>query len=175
MNTKFVGAIIIAFLLGAAVPVTYLWVAKPEAEQATEDRQLWTCGMHPHVLEHEPGNCPICGMKLTPVNAETEAQPPIEIEGAEAQTAGAAPAVRVSQGFLQNFAVRTVAADRGSIPVEIQTVGQLGYDERRIVSVNTKYGGWIEKARVNYVGENVKAGDLLFEVYSPELVTTQKE
>ncbi|MCP5116030.1 MAG: efflux RND transporter periplasmic adaptor subunit, partial [bacterium] len=91
------------------------------------------------------------------------------------ESGGAKPGVRVSQAFLQNFAVRTVAVEKGPIPFEVRTVGQLGYDEGRFVSVNTKYAGWIEKARVNYVGEQVKKGDLLFEVYSPELVTTEKE
>ncbi len=43
------------------------------AAQETEGDQLWTCGMHPNVIRDEPGNCPICGMKLTPLKGSTQA------------------------------------------------------------------------------------------------------
>ncbi len=46
---------------------------KPETEQSSESEQLWTCGMHPQVIQNEPGNCPICGMKLTPLRTEQQA------------------------------------------------------------------------------------------------------
>ena len=47
---------------------------------------------------------------------------------------------------------------------------------RSVISwVNTKFAGWIEKVHVNYVGQTVRQGEPLFEIYSPELVTTQEE
>lgn len=175
----------LAFLLGAALPALLLWnpgrwqwadrfvtrlhrpAAPVEKQQA---KQLWTCGMHPQVIQEEPGNCPICGLKLVPVREPT------------ASTAGSAlPAhedkagIRVDPNFLQNFSVRTAVVETGAIPLEIRSVGILAYNEKNIVSVNTKFEGWIEKARVNYVGETVRGGQVLFEVYSPQLVTTQQE
>jgi RND family efflux transporter MFP subunit len=54
-------------------------------------------------------------------------------------------------------------------------VGYLDYDQERMVTVTTKYKGWVEKVHVNYVGEPVKKGQPLFEVYSPELVQTEQE
>ncbi len=41
------------------------------SQEQTESGQLWTCGMHPNVIQDEPGNCPICGMKLTPLKSST--------------------------------------------------------------------------------------------------------
>ena len=123
---------------------------------------LYTCSMHPQVLQHEPGDCPICKMDLVPV--ETEAPGPAATQG-----------VRVSPGFLQSFGVRTTRVERGSLPVAIRTVGVLAHNERNVFSVNTKYSGWIERASVNNVGEQVTAGEMLFEIYSPDLVTTQQE
>ena len=114
------------------------------------------------VLQHEPGDCPICRMDLVPV--QTDAPGP-----------GASPGVRVNQGFLQSFGVRTTRVERGALPVAIRTVGALAHNERNVFSVNTKFGGWIERARVNNVGERVTAGEVLFEIYSPDLVTTQHE
>ena len=131
--------------------------AVPAAVPAGGD--LYTCSMHPDVLRHEPGDCPICRMALVPVGAGE----------------AAAPGVHVSSGFLQSFGVRTAPVERGSLPVAIRTVGALAHNERNVFSVNTKFSGWIERARVNNVGEQVAAGELLFEIYSPDLVTTQHE
>ena len=64
---------------------------------------------------------------------------------------------------------------RGALPISIRTVGVLAHNEEKVVSVNTKFDGWIEKAQVNNVGESVEKGDALFDIYSPQLVTTQRE
>ena len=119
----------------------------------------WRAPMDPNYTSDRPGKSPM-GMDLVPV---------YEDEGlADGQ-------VRVSPSFLQNFAVRTADVQRGSLPVFIRTVGILAHNEERVVSVQTKYAGWIEEASVNNVGETVERGDVLFEIYSPELVTTQRE
>ena len=133
----------------------------------------YTCSMHPQVVQEGPGDCPICGMALTPLETDPAA-------GAGGSGGGAAglPArrsVRVDPGFLQRFGVRTTPAERGSLPIGIRTVGYLAHNEENLFAVNTKFSGWIEKARFNTVGERVTAGEVLFEIYSPELVTTQQE
>ncbi len=170
----------------------------PEASAAPAragEPAVYMCGMHPEVVRGEPGDCPICGMRLV-ARAPGQARLP-ESLAASAPAGDAAghpvpgppagdgtpaadpmPAddgVQVSKRFLQNFAVRSVAARRGALPVSIRTVGVLAHNEERLVSVNTKFEGWIERARVNNVGESVERGDALFEVYSPELLTTQRE
>jgi Cu(I)/Ag(I) efflux system membrane fusion protein/cobalt-zinc-cadmium efflux system membrane fusion protein len=71
--------------------------------------------------------------------------------------------------------VVTQTVGRGDISHEIRTVGYLEYDQERMVSVTTKYPGFIEKAYVNVVGEPVRKGQPLFEIYSPDLVQTEKE
>lgn len=131
-----------------------------------ETTTLYTCGMHPQVLRHEPGQCPICSMELVPKRRDA-----VEALGLAAD----APGVRVPRTFLQNFAVRTAVVERGPLPVSIRTVGALAHNEESLVSVNTKFGGWIEKAHVNNIGESVVEGDVLFDIYSPELVATQRE
>ena len=129
--------------------------------------QLYTCSMHPHVLQHEPGSCPLCSMALVPLEAPAP--------GRATADPGGDPGVHVNPGFLQAFGVRTARVERGRLQVDIRTVGILAHNERNIHSVNTKFSGWIERARVANVGERVAAGELLFDIYSPELVTTQHE
>jgi len=140
-------------------------VANPAAQQPVEqEREIlyWRAPMDPNYTSDKPGKSPM-GMDLIPVYAE------------EAAPAGGAGTVRVDPSFLQNFAVRTAVVERGSIPIEVRTVGILSHDEEEVHAVNTKYDGWIEKSHHNTIGEHIHQGAPLFEVYSPALVTTQKE
>jgi Cu(I)/Ag(I) efflux system membrane fusion protein/cobalt-zinc-cadmium efflux system membrane fusion protein len=214
-------AVVLAFLAGAALPTALIWnpghwkwaevltaglQGNSAVKNESEGTQLWTCGMHPQVIQEEPGLCPICNMNLVPLREEpaptASGKPkekkikywvapmdpnyisdkpgkspmgmdlvPVYEEEEETKVTG----VHVDPNFIQNFAVRTTEAQKGSIPIVVRTIGTLDYNQKNIVSVNTKFEGWIEKANVNYIGESVKRGDVLFEIYSPPLVTTQKE
>jgi len=136
---------------------------RPEQDASGERRILyWRAPMDPNYRSDQPGKSPM-GMDLIPVYAN----------GAEEGPSGSA--VRVSQQFLQNFSVRTTAVERRDLRRSIRTVGILAHNDEKVVSVNTKFEGWIERAAVNNVGESVQQGDVLFEIYSPELVTTQQE
>ncbi len=57
----------------------------------------------------------------------------------------------------------------------IRTVGRVDYDEKRIVTVSPKIGGWIEDLYVDFTGRYVRQGEPLLTIYSPELVSTQEE
>ncbi len=176
---------LLAFLAGAALPSILIWnpghwkwaeeiVTRLHSHAAgtgeTEETQLWTCGMHPQVIQDEPGTCPICGMNLTPVKGSPT---PSAADSSDEESSN--PGVHVDPNFIQNFSVRTAVVEKGSIPIVIRTIGTLDYNQKNIVSVNTKFEGWIEKANVNYLGESVRRGQVLFEIYSPQLVTTQQE
>ncbi len=91
------------------------------------------------------------------------------------RAAGAGTTVEIDPTVVQNMNVRTAAAERRDLRHDIRTVGYLEYDQERMVTVTTKYSGWIETVYVNYVGEPVRRGQPLFEIYSPELVQTQQE
>jgi RND family efflux transporter MFP subunit len=175
-------------------------------------KQLWTCGMHPQIIEEKPGQCPICGMNLVPLRAE--ASPPRSGAGGEAtgkrevlfyrnpmdptitspvpakdemgmdyvpvyadevSGAGAGATVTIDPAVVQNMNVVTRVVERGDLSLGIRTVGYLEYDQQKMVTVTTKYPGWIEKVYVNYVGEPVEVGQPLFEIYSPELVQTEED
>ncbi|HSL18633.1 MAG TPA: efflux RND transporter periplasmic adaptor subunit [Methylomirabilota bacterium] len=142
----------------------------PDAAAIDHDAaELWTCPMHPGILEPEPGQSPICGMDLVPTRTEAD-EPPTAAAGARQ---GAT--VRIDPTVVQNMNVTTETVTRGDIRRSIRTVGSLDYDQDRMVTVTTKFPGFVEKVHVNYLGQPVSAGDPLFEVYSPELVQTQQE
>jgi Cu(I)/Ag(I) efflux system membrane fusion protein/cobalt-zinc-cadmium efflux system membrane fusion protein len=140
--------------------------ADPVAEHgAVHGDILWTCPMHPTVVESEPGTCPICGMDLVPADTGTE-------------RAGGDPSgrvVTVSPAVQQRMNVRVEPVVRRDLAHTIRTVGSLGYDQERMVSVTTRYQGFVERVLVDAVGERVRKDQPLFEVYAPQLVQTQQE
>ena len=137
--------------------------SQPSASTPQGERKVkyWQAPMDPTFIADQPGKSPM-GMDLIPVYEDEAEEVP-------------AGTVRIDPVFVQNMGVQSVEVQRADIPFTIRTFGTLTYDEGQIYGVNTKYEGWIEKAYVNYVGEEVKKGDALFEIYSPQLVTTQKE
>jgi Cu(I)/Ag(I) efflux system membrane fusion protein/cobalt-zinc-cadmium efflux system membrane fusion protein len=170
-----------------------------------QNGQLWTCGMHPQIVQSEPGTCPICQMRLVPLRAGngapagerevllyrnpmdpsiTSPVPAKDSMGMDyvpvyaeelAGGSGQAATVRIDPAVVQNMNVVTRRVDRGDLVREIRTVGYLEYDQQRMVTVTTKFSGFIETVYVNYVGEPVRKGQPLFEIYSPELVQTEQE
>lgn len=85
------------------------------------------------------------------------------------------PAIELPPEKRQLIGVRTAEVAQRSLTRTIRTVGRIEYDERRLATVNTKFEGWIEKLYVDYTGRYVKKGELMAEIYSPELLATQQE
>jgi Cu(I)/Ag(I) efflux system membrane fusion protein/cobalt-zinc-cadmium efflux system membrane fusion protein len=83
--------------------------------------------------------------------------------------------IRIDPVQVQNIGVVSTPAEITDIARYSRTVGILDFNADNITWINTKFEGWIEKVHVNYVGQEVKRGQELFEIYSPELVTTQEE
>ncbi|NIU95520.1 MAG: efflux RND transporter periplasmic adaptor subunit [Nitrospinaceae bacterium] len=83
--------------------------------------------------------------------------------------------IKISPTVTQNIGIKTQKVARRTLRHEIRTVGRLTYDERKVHHVHTKTGGWIEKLHVDFTGQEVKKNDLLMEIYSPDLVSTQEE
>ncbi len=132
---------------------------------------LHTCPMHPQILQEEPGSCPICGMDLVPVEDEGAVAPAGNAVAGRRQGAE----VRIDPTVVQNMNVTTATVRRHDLERRIRTIGSLEYDLDHMVTVTTKYPGFIENVQVNYLGQPVRRGDVLFEVYAPELVQTQQE
>ncbi len=131
-----------------------------------ENHTIWTCSMHPQIRMDEPGQCPICGMDLIPLeNAQSE-------EGEEEVSPGelvmTASAVKLAE--IQTSQVTEEIPERTSF-----LLGRVTADERRIASLTARYGGRIEKLYVNYTGQRIRAGERMVSIYSPGLVAAQQE
>ncbi len=137
------------------------------SEEITEDHtheagEVWTCSMHPQIREDGPGQCPICGMDLIPVSTT------------KAGAVGEGQ-IQMTQTAMQIANVQTVTVQAAEPTKEIYLPGRVEADERNVGEITARFAGRIEKLYVNFTGQEVKRGQALASVYSPELVTAQKE
>ena len=131
-------------------------------------KQLYTCGMHPNVINEGPGTCPICGMDLTPMKKKTGG-------GSGGGKADPEGTVTVDPVMVQNMGVRIAKIKRGTLSRKVRTIGEVVVAEGLVSVVNLKYSGWIERLYVDQTGVKVRRGQALFSVYSPQLVAAQEE
>ncbi len=164
--------------------------------------QLYTCGMHPQIIKKEPGNCPICGMTLTPIRSPNDGKAALpggrklkfyqssmnpgemsEKPGKDSMGMDLIPvfeeegdsgrAIPIDAVTVQRMNLKTAVVTRGPVIREFRTVGTVAYNESGLRDITTKYEGWIEKMLVNANWSAVKAGDPLFEIYSPDLYNAE--
>ena len=203
-QTVLVATLLLAAASGAVLILTGCDKGQGSAAGAKEE-QLYTCGMHPQVLEHQPGNCPICGMKLTPVRKQATTKAPSgerkvkyykstmtpgEVSPVPAKdsmgmdmvpvyeeeaAAAESSAITIDPVTMQNMDLRTGVVTRGPLRRAVRTVGVVDFDETALTDVTTKFKGWVEKLYVDSTGQQVHRGDPLFEIYSPELYSAQVE
>ncbi len=137
---------------GILVERLYLSAAEP-ADAEGDEILYWVAPMDPNFRQPGPGKSPM-GMDLVPV-----------YEGQE--PSGDPAELRLSPVEINAIGVRTAVARVAEISRRIETVGFVGYDEHLTSHVHTRVDGWIEKLNVRAVGDPVRKGDILFEMFSP--------
>lgn len=133
-----------------------------EAHTDAEGNIVYTCSMHPDVRKNEPGNCPICGMELIPVGDSG-----MEEESRYTLT--------MTEEAIKLAEIQTTTVAEQTAVKEIRLPGKITVDERRLGSLPAHFPGRIEQLYVNFTGEYVEEGQKVASVYSPELVSAQKE
>ena len=150
-----------------------------EISSLDKEQTLYSCGMHPNIIEDEPGTCPICGMNLTPIRNGKDAadkkgkdkevlywrapMDPNEIYDAPGKSkmgmelipvynyeAGEQGVVSVDGSTIQNMNIKIEQVKERSIASTIITNGILKVDERKEFSIHSKFNGRIEKLYINY-------------------------
>jgi len=197
--------LIIGVVIGAG-GYSILWNGgSSTAESQDEEKTLYSCGMHPNIIEEEPGTCPICGMNLTPIrstkstsskkesserkilywrapmnpnevyDAPGKSQMGMDLVPVYEDEGGASGVVTVDGSVLQSMNVKMDFVKARKLTPTIYTNGTLKTDETREFNVTTKIGGWVEKLYVNYTGQKVRKGQKLADIYSPEFFAAQQE
>lgn len=132
------------------------------SEAGDAENTVWTCSMHPHIKMDKPGDCPICGMDLIPL-------------GQSGSTSYDPAAVHLSKEAAMLANVMTTVVTSQKPEKEIRLYGRVKVDERLLQNQVAHVPGRIERLNVNFTGETVKRGQVLAEIYSPELITAQQE
>ncbi|MDE0982748.1 MAG: efflux RND transporter periplasmic adaptor subunit [Gammaproteobacteria bacterium] len=115
----------------------------------------WVAPMDPNYRRDEPGLSPM-GMPLIPVYESGDT-------------------ITVASSIQQNLGVRTTLVIREDFSPIINAVGSIGWDESSIQMLHTRAEGWLEAFNLASVGDTVKAGDILYELFAPNLVSVQRE
>jgi Cu(I)/Ag(I) efflux system membrane fusion protein/cobalt-zinc-cadmium efflux system membrane fusion protein len=140
----------------------YVEMAKPGAPVGKEKKiKYWVSPMDPGYVSDKPGKAP-CGMDLIPVY-ETEGE------------AAAEGTIAVDPATLQSMGVRTAKAEVRPLTRTIRAVGIVNYDEKKLAVVTTKVNGWVDRLYAKATGEPLRKGQPLISIYSPELVSAQRE
>ena len=153
--TLIIGVLLGAFLFGGN---------SKEEEQKTEvssKAEVWTCSMHPQIRQPEPGDCPICGMDLIPLESDNDAADP--------------DAISMSESAMIIAGISTYKVGNSDGIKEVTLNGKIEVNEKTVYSQSSHIPGRIEKIQVSFVGEYVKKGQTVAYVYSPELASTQQE
>lgn len=123
----------------------------------------YTCPMHPEVVQSTPGFCPICHMDLVKISASSQ------------QAALTTPAVHVDAGMQRQMGVTVATVAESAMHKDITAYATIAPDESSAVSVNPKVEGWIRAFHIQGPGQQVRKGQVLYELYSPELQQRQRE
>lgn len=119
----------------------------------------WVAPMDPNYRRDKPGKSPM-GMDLVPVYEEPDKT---------------ADTITISPAVENNLGVRTEPVRVGPLWRRIEATAYVGLDETLISNISTRTEGWVSRLYINAEGERVRKNDLLFELYSPEIVNAQKE
>ncbi len=140
---------------------------KKKAETAVVKKDVYyTCSMHPQVHEDHPGNCPICGMKLIPVTKKSMSTG----MGTDKSTQVHLSAEQI---LLGNIKADTIG--NGNFGDQLVLTGTLNFNQDKLSSVNARLEGRIDKLYFKNIGDYVRKGDKLYDLYSEQLNNAKQE
>jgi membrane fusion protein, copper/silver efflux system len=126
--------------------------------------EQYTCPMHPQIVKDKAGTCPICGMDLVPSSSSHQTNIDSSI-------------TRLLKSTNQQVvsSIPTIRAESGTKIFSMPAQGIITYDTRREVNISSRVSGRIERLYIKYNFQPVRKGQLIMEIYSPDLAAAQRE
>lgn len=169
-NILYLGIAVIIGLLGGYLifgnnsDSTNQKVLENHDHSGAPENQMWTCSMHPQVMQTEPGDCPICGMDLIPIETGTKTL--------------AANQIKMTENAMALANIETIIVGNlieGNKDGIISLSGKIAINEENNAIQASYFDGRLEKLNVSFEGQEVQRGQLLATIYSPNLVAAQQE
>jgi RND family efflux transporter MFP subunit len=205
MRTRTIVVVMMSLAVGLAA--LYMGCGKEGRENASVKATQYHCPMHPSIISDKPGNCPVCGMKLVPMDKgdqpaqaaktrtmyrstmnpnEISDKPgkdsmgmemvPYEVtEGGPASTIPGLAVVSITPQSRQVMGLELGTVEKRVLSREVRTSARIDADETRLHHVTLKVDGWVGELFASFTGQDVKKGDPLLTIYSPDLVSAQRE
>lgn len=154
--------LILGIIIGA-----FLFSSEGQTENAHNhsreqvQNEVWTCSMHPQIRQEEKGNCPICGMELIPASQMEDTVDP--------------DAIRMSKTARRLAQVETMMIGDQTFKSSFNFSGRLEINQDNTQSITANFKSRIEKLYINEEGEQVRKGQVLAELYSPEIQVLKEE
>lgn len=148
------------YIISILVSIIVVSSCKNTIKEPIDSDTYYTCSMDPQVVEYKPGKCPICKMDLTPVKKRKgENQDELELSEQQIQ--------------LGNIQVDTIR--NGTISDQLILTALLNFDQSKLYAVSSRVMGRVEKLYFKNLGEYVKKGTPLYEIYSEDLNNAKQE
>lgn len=173
--------IVISIIIGYAYYSVILMAEKPNHDHITTSSNYkeyyYTCPMHPTVKSDKPGNCPICNMKLVkkiiakPLAEHLEHSTNTKKEVIDNKTMS----VSLSDSELVMANVKTALPIVKSMSKQVEAFGIITYDTNNLSKLPAWIGGRLDKLYVKSIGDVIHKNQMIAKIYSPELISTQKE
>lgn len=167
------GLTIMLLVLGAA----FLWIgcgasdstssstsSGTESDSQQDASQKWTCAMHPNIVMDQPGDCPICGMKLEPMDG-----------GSDDDSSSEEVRLTMTDRAKTMAEVKTAPVERRFVSTNVRLYGQVTVDETRTETITAWVSGRLDRMHVNFTGRRVRKGEPMVRLWSPDIQVTQND
>lgn len=135
----------------------------------------YTCPMHPHYISDTEGACPICGMDLVPIEVDSGDESSVGGDNDHKDHNSESAGIQFSTNLVQRTGYRSEVVEQVQFGRLIRSFGEVVPNKRLQSNVSLRVDAWVEQLVVNAPGDLVKKGDILFTVYSPQLISAQQD
>ena len=163
MSKKKIVIIISFALLLLTVAAWIYFNRQPAKKTGQSEKVLYTCSMHPQIMQDKPGNCPICGMQLIKMETHGEVLHDISLH----TSLQPANAYAIS-------AIQAITITKSTELIQVNALGYTAYNTNEVGTIATRVNGRIEKLYISYRYQKISKGQKIMEIYSPELLTDQQ-